>query len=369
MDRDSQKDLRNAFIVALIAMTLFVYFLFQLGSKGGRQGYDLINRIEEARQPAGRSQPAAVMVNAQEVPVLCHHFFRGDTSPLQFIRIVGGLLLSLPVLSDWDVWSQSVREFEREMEHLHRTGYTSIDLDTFVAWRRGEVTIPEKSVVITFDDGDRSAKDVALPILQKYGFTATMFVVTRHVGEDWDEVEGLTWEELAEMEATGVFKVESHSHGLHFKSRTPKGHLPAAVAMSLRYRKVPEYTNWRQVILDDLSESRRLIEEHLGHPSNHLAWPYGGTNAALDSIAVEAGFQTMSTLQQKTNDPINADSPTRAARRVYNVNIVEDFLTSGVPTFIPQYAATRFSSERYTVNRYIVNARTSIREFKKMLAQ
>ncbi|MEJ2722593.1 MAG: polysaccharide deacetylase family protein, partial [bacterium] len=116
------------------------------------------------------------------VPVLCYHYLRERTTPLQFLKILGALLLNLPLIDDMDLWTQTAPAFERQMAYLASEGYETVDLDDLARWRRGQAVLPRKPIVITFDDGDRSVLDIAYPILERYGFKATVFVVTSKVG-------------------------------------------------------------------------------------------------------------------------------------------------------------------------------------------
>lgn len=71
----------------------------------------------------------------------------------------------------------TTKEFDDQLKYLKDSGYTSISLDELYNWKEGEIDIPEKSVVITFDDGFYSFKYLAQPILQKYNFKAACFLI------------------------------------------------------------------------------------------------------------------------------------------------------------------------------------------------
>ena len=125
------------------------------------------------------------------VPVLCYHYLREKTTPAGFLKILGALFFNLPLLDDMDPWTQTATAFEAQMAYLKKMGYETVDLADVVAWQRGRRELPLKPVVITFDDGDRSVVDYAYPILQKYGFRATLFIVTSAIGQKWDRVDCL----------------------------------------------------------------------------------------------------------------------------------------------------------------------------------
>ncbi len=301
--RGLKKDVLNGAIIAVISSGLFIVSVVLHAPTGRHDGSN--PRVALESEPAPSSAPttrhgedhAGAFPNATVVPVLCHHYIRRDTSPLGLVRILGALFLNLPILGNMDVWTQTEAAFDRQMAYLKEHGYTSITMDDLAAWRKGQRILPKKSVVITFDDGDRSAMDIGLPILKKYGMKATMFVVTEQVGTDWQGIRGLTWEELRRLQDSGVFSIESHTSKLHYTVKTSKGHLPVIVAMSRGLYPDPSGKAWLDVILRDLVRSRRLIAEHLSHDARHLAWPYGATTPEIDSLATLAGFHTLSTMR------------------------------------------------------------------------
>jgi peptidoglycan/xylan/chitin deacetylase (PgdA/CDA1 family) len=235
------------------------------------------------------------------IPVLCHHYFRGQTTPKQFLKILGALFFNLPLLDGMDEWTQTSAVFEAQMDYLAREGYESVGLEDVAAWQRGVRELPPKAVVITIDDGDRSVAAHAYPVLKKHGFKATLFIVTSEVGRKWDRVDCLDWGELARLEETGVFSVQSHSHDLHRKVRTREGDLPVFVAAKRGLYEFPAYDSWEEAVYDDLRISRETIEQRLGREVSALAWPYGFGDASLDSVAAAAGFRVLCTLGAGSN--------------------------------------------------------------------
>src|SRR5256712_1619834 len=78
--------------------------------------------------------------------------------------------------------------FEAQLAFLRRRGYESISFADYLAYRHGAGRLPRRPVIVTFDDGYRSNRDVALPLLQQYGFRATIFLVAERIGgtNTWD---------------------------------------------------------------------------------------------------------------------------------------------------------------------------------------
>ena len=317
--------------------------------------------------------------NATGVPILCHHYIRPRTTPFGFVKILGALFLNLPLLGDMDVWTQTTSSFERQMAYLRDNGYESVDLADVVAWQRRLKELPPKPVVITFDDGDRSVLEFAFPILKRYGFKATLFIVTSQVGKKWDRVDCLDWDELKRLEETGMFSIQSHSHDLHRKVKTSEGDLPIPIAASERLYLPPEGESWTKMVCEDLERSRNLIREHVGTDARFLAWPYGFGNARLDSVAVSAGFHAMCNLEYGMNRPFRTLALTGAPIGAQSVE------TANMPYPGPVYYAASFTVlnpplvhrraggsivwEQFELGRYTITARTTLRGLETMLGQ
>jgi peptidoglycan/xylan/chitin deacetylase (PgdA/CDA1 family) len=290
-------------------------------------------------KPVRAARDAALEARSSSgVPVLCHHYLRAKTTPRVFARILGALFLNLPLLGDMDVWTQTTEMFDAQMGYLKREGYTTVDFADVVAWRRGLRELPPRPIVVTFDDGDRSVLEHAYPVLKKYGFKATLFVVTSKVGQKWERVDCLGWDELRALHESGVFSIQSHSHDLHRKVRTSEGALPVFVGARLGVFDMPGGASWSEAVSRDLRTSKDLIERHVGGEVTCLSWPYGFGDAELDSVAASAGYSVLCTLAEGTNRDSAQKTP-----------------------------ADRLLRDKWGVRRYTVTARTSLRSFEKML--
>lgn len=343
-----------------------------------------VARVESERwrtqQGAAPNRARGDGANATLIPVLCHHYIREDSRPRDVPAILGAIVLNLPFVDNINPWTQTESSFEKQMKLLRDRGYTAVGFDDVAAWKIGQKTLPKKSVVITFDDGDRSVLDFALPILKKYRMRATLFIVTDEVGQAWDGVEGLTWKELRYLESTGVFHVESHSNDLHYKIKTRRGHLPIALAMSSGAFVPPGETPWQRLIVEDLVESRRQIARHLGHDSRHLAWPYGTANATVDSLAALAGFRTRLTLSERVNSPsevrrvVYRSAPPKAVganrwdgSHAMMLSLATSDTDTGNASATRVWVDGHMLGGGFELSRFTVTSRTSIRTFSRFL--
>ena len=110
----------------------------------------------------------------------------------------------------------SVAEFEKEMQAIKDNGFTVIPMQDFLAWRRGEKSLPNKCCIITVDDGWVSAYTNAWPVLKKYNYPFTLFIYINYVGTGG---KSMSWDQLAEMRDAGV-DIESHTYS-HSDLKSP----------------------------------------------------------------------------------------------------------------------------------------------------
>jgi peptidoglycan/xylan/chitin deacetylase (PgdA/CDA1 family) len=155
----------------------------------------------------------------------------------------------------------TAQAFEDQLKLLRRAGYRPGTLDEIWQSLNGHAP-PRRSIVLTFDDGYEDNYSVAFPILKKYGWTATFFVVTSTIGTRGH----MTAAQLAEMSAAGM-AVESHGqHHIDFSQ------LPLGVART------------------ELSRSKEIIAGWSGRPVAFFAYPAGKFTPALERLLGSLGY-------------------------------------------------------------------------------
>jgi len=160
-------------------------------------------------------------------------------------------------------YSINEQGMEDLLSRLRKLGYRTISSRVFRGWQRNEQTLPERPVVLTFDDGYASHFDVVTPMLVRHRFTGTFFVTTDFVGRPGY----VTWEQLRKMVFLGM---EIGSHGKTHRLLTQLS---------------PEDKTF------ELAESKRIIESELGVPVRAIAAPGGFWSRSLAGTAQRLGYE------------------------------------------------------------------------------
>ncbi len=197
----------------------------------------------------------------QEVPILCYHKFGPGRKSV----------LNTPP----DI-------FTAQMQYLKDNGYrviTPADLLGFLKFSR---QIPKKAVMITIDDGFKSALTIAAPILMKFGFTATLFVYIDYIGIS---KEAVTWEDLRILKANG-FYIGSHS-----------------TSHSDLSKKTEDETqdDYKKRLYKEIFLSKDEIDKKLNQNTLIFSFPYGRYNSHVMALAQEAGYQMAVTVDRGGN--------------------------------------------------------------------
>jgi peptidoglycan/xylan/chitin deacetylase (PgdA/CDA1 family) len=158
----------------------------------------------------------------------------------------------------------SPNHFEKQMFFLYQNGFRCLSLLEVVTNWRERKPQPQHSFVLTFDDGFVDNYENALPILKKFGFSPTVFVVVKRV-EDGNQYY-LSWQEMREL-AQNNFILGSHT---------------------LNHQKLSFLDT--MTIKHELRESKKIIEDRLGLPVDLLAYPFGDSNEHIQDAAYEAGY-------------------------------------------------------------------------------
>lgn len=234
---------------------------------------------------------------AQEFLTLCYHDVR------DVIDEPAGIAISSDRLVQHFNW-------------LRANGYRAISIDDLLAAQRGEQPLPEKAVLLSFDDGYASFYTRVYPLLKAFGYPAVLALVGSWLDapENAQVAYGdqpvprrnfMTWDQLREVTASGLVEVASHSYALHQGiPANPQGNLQPALT-SRRYDAntglYEEDSAHLARVGDDLKHNRDLLERELGVRPRVMVWPFGRYHRPAVAIARDLGMPVTLTLESGTS--------------------------------------------------------------------
>jgi len=202
-----------------------------------------------------RHNGAAQAVGTDRLPILMYHRVAPTGSPaLRSYRVTPGA-------------------FEEQLGFLRDAGYSGIRLEDWQIAMARKKPLPGRAVVITFDDGYRDFHTYAWPLLKRYGFSATVFLVVDEIGRSshWDRFHGeeaplLGWREIWQLQSEGV------EFGSHSATHRPLTKLSMI-----------------EVVLEG-ARSRAILERELKVPIQAFAYPYGAVNQVVQHLIGACGY-------------------------------------------------------------------------------
>jgi peptidoglycan/xylan/chitin deacetylase (PgdA/CDA1 family) len=230
--------------------------------------------------PAEGRAPAAPQGGGGVPPILMYHYIRvvdqaGD--PLGY---------ELSVTPD---------DFDRQMAWLRDQGYAGLRMEAVTRCLRGEAPCPAKAVALTFDDGYADAYIDALPILKRYGLSATFYIVSSFVGQPGY----MTWEQVAALRDAGM------EIGAHTVSHLDLTSLDWGTAGY------------------EIAQSKADIEQHIGGSVTSFCYPTGLYNPTIEEQVRAAGYLNATTTRW---DSDNSDMMALPRRRVSGETGLEGFV-------------------------------------------
>lgn len=218
-------------------------------------------------------------------------------------------------------YSVTKEQLIRHFTMLKENGYHPISFPQYADALEGKATLPEKPVLLTFDDGYISFYNEIYPLLKQFQYPALFAFVTGWL--QWGPPPGVgplvDWAKIREMESSGLVSVASHTHNLHHYILVNPLYDTANTATSFEYRagKYESLDAYLKRIQGDLQLSQQEFIKNLGHPAEAMVWPYGEYNEYMLAEAKAAGFRVFFTLGETVETP---QKPLQSVQRsiIYN---------------------------------------------------
>lgn len=225
---------------------------------------------------------------------------------------------------------------------LKANGYTVISIQDVVNANQGKKALPDKAIVLTFDDGYKSFYTYALPLLKAFNYPSTLAIVgswldvpengtVSYAGKQVPRSKFLSLKELTEITNSGLVEIASHTYDLHHGiiGNAQGNDMPALTTFeydqkSQQYESEEHYFNR---IKSDLAKNNAWIKKHTGTNPRIIVWPYGRYNSTGQQIAKSLGMDIAITLDDGENIELQAVDNIRRIYLIDNPKI-DDFVAN-----------------------------------------
>lgn len=207
--------------------------------------------------------------------------------------------------------SVSTDQLINQLAWLRENGFVAVSVDAILAAQAGGDPLPERAVLLTFDDGYRSFYERVFPVLKAYQWPAVLAPVGAWTGTPRDQpvnFGGLmverdrftVWPEIREMAQSGLVEMASHTNNLHFGvPANPQGNQQPAAASLIYDKTTGTYETpaaYRERIARDAAGITATLERVTGKPVRVWVWPYGAANGAALRVIGNTGYTLALTL-------------------------------------------------------------------------
>lgn len=273
--------MKKAYTLMLVIVFIIVQSIWPIwANKAGESGYiteqsdpQLQAKYELSRSENLRLRNEILRLNlrlnkdsAQKIPVLMYHH----------------LLKREDIANGWDGNNSvlAVEVFEEQMDYLYNNDFYIASLDELKDYMDGKIELPQKTVVITFDDGYLSNIIYAYPIMKKYNFRGTIFMIGSLAAKPQQEFNptGLQYVSIDEaFKYEDVFGYGSHTYNMH---KLNDKNIPLLLSSNKKH------------IMEDLDKSKTVLN------CKHFAYPYGRFNNNSIKYLKNAGYELAFTTKQ-----------------------------------------------------------------------
>jgi peptidoglycan/xylan/chitin deacetylase (PgdA/CDA1 family) len=193
---------------------------------------------------------------------------------------------------------------EKELSFLKAAGYTSISFADLVAHFKSDKPLPKSPIIISFDDSWEDQYTYGVPLLIKYGFKATFFIIAGAMGAPYY----MTWDEVKMLSSMGM-EIGGHTWSHPYL---------------VQIRRLP-------VLDKELVYSKKVLEDQIGKPITAFAYPYGLYNDVLINLLKKAGYTSARTtypgIAHSEKDLFNLTGLIRTENMAYFTNDLNEYFS------------------------------------------
>jgi peptidoglycan/xylan/chitin deacetylase (PgdA/CDA1 family) len=237
-----------------------------------------------------------------------------EIHPLARLSTVPAIMYHDVVGTYKQVWfDTTTAELRQHFEAIRAAGVTPVSMDQLYHHLRDGEPLPEKAILLTFDDAYLGQYENAYPLLKEFNYPAVYFVQTGFVGVPTSK-DHFTWEQMQEMDRENLVSFAAHT-----------------ISHPEDLRLFDDAKLRREI-----GESKRVMEEKLGHPIDYFAYPAGNRDERVKQYVADAGFKLSFTM----DTGFTGQSPNLLEVRRFNqfrlteaIVGARTVLTQGLPTY------------------------------------
>lgn len=199
--------------------------------------------------------------------------------------------------SSWNDYVLSPVELEKDLIWLKEHGYETVFVKDLISYVSGNLQLPEKSVVITFDDGSYNNFTYVLPLLEKYDMKATFSIVGAYSEYACEEAEPsplysyLDWNDIIKMDKSKHCEFANHTYNMHSLDDR----------QGCKIKNDETYEQFRHEFLADIFNTQHLLEDNCKISPKVFAYPFGFTCEPAQRLVKNSGFKASLGVQERIN--------------------------------------------------------------------
>ena len=253
---------KNKFIAATFILLLIIPCIYILSHCQNAEG-------EELQDPE----------NTVNLPVLMYH-----------------LVLKNPKSKNKFTISQ--KTFENDLEYIKNNGYTTILVKDLIDYTEGKAELPEKPILLTFDDGAYNNYLYAFPLAKKYNIKFVFSPIAAEA-ERYSQIKDenpnyshANWEQIREMSDSGLVEIQNHTYNMHC-SKNPR------VGCTKKFGESEE--TYKSKLSEDILKSQEMIEKNVGKKPIAFFYPFGACSKCSEKIIRGLGFKATFLCESRVN--------------------------------------------------------------------
>lgn len=177
---------------------------------------------------------------------------------------------------------------ETDLKYLSDNGYETITMTDLISYVYDNSPLPEKPIIITFDDGHYNNLGYAVPLLKKYNMKAVISIVGKYTDTFSESDEAnlnysyLRWKDIKELMDSGIIEFQNHTYNLHSESN-------GRIGCSKKSYESEE--NYRKILSNDINCLQHKFQENTGYIPNTFTYPFGSISKSSLLIIKDLGFK------------------------------------------------------------------------------